>query len=199
MHDEDSKGSNTSDNRPFNDVLQVNLERRRLLTGSAGLAAGAALFSTSSFIQAFAGPGKGRGQARGAAGGSGTLLGFTAVPVAAGGGIEPAISAEYEFDVILPWGEPLQPDGPAFSLPLNPADQENQIGIGHDGMWFFPIRDAGKPRYGWDEDGLLNPWNGNSLGNGPVRNHGVLCLNNEFGTNDHVLRKSGSLFYVSCK
>ncbi|MEO1576367.1 MAG: PhoX family phosphatase, partial [Pseudomonadota bacterium] len=46
----------------------------------------------------------------------------------------------------------------------NSADQAQQIGIGHDGMHYFPL--------------LPNP-----------NEHGMLCINHEFGRNTHVLAK----------
>ena len=68
--------------------------------------------------------------------------------------------------------------------------QTRQIGIGHDGMWYFPIRDNSKKRFGWDDNNERNPWKGRHLGYGPGNEEGVLCMNNEFGTNFQVLRKS---------
>jgi len=193
-HEEDNGVSNNSGNRPFEDVLEANLQRRRFLKNGVTAAVGAAVMGSTGFLQAFPGNGKAKGVGKGLGPGAGKpLLGFTPVSLAQGTGPEPAISPEYQYDVILPWGDPIVPGGTAFNeadLPLPPTQQAEAVGIGHDGMWFFPIRDAGKPRYGWDDDGLLNPWNGQSLGNGPVKNRGVLCMNNEFGTNFHVLRKS---------
>jgi secreted PhoX family phosphatase len=106
------------------------------------------------------------GKALAALGGTGesNLIGFTPVAIADGSGPMPSISPDYDFQVLIPWGDPLQPGGPAFSWPPNSADQAQQIGIGHDGMWFFPLDGAD--------------------------NHGVLAINHEFGRNTHVLGKS---------
>jgi uncharacterized protein len=160
---------------PFRDLLRVNLRRRGLLGGAIAAAAlaGAGLPLL--------------GRARASAGG---LLGFRAVAIAEGGGPNPAISPDYRFDVILPWGEPLEPGGPAFAWPARAADQARQLGIGHDGMWLFPIRDAGAPRGGWDVTTEANPWQGAELAASAGNEHGVLCLNHEFGTNAHVLGKA---------
>jgi len=66
---------------------------------------------------------------------------------------------------LIPWGTPLSRDTPDFSWPpTSAAAQSDQVGIGHDGMWFFPL---GRGRHGND--------------------HGLLCINHEFGTNSHVL------------
>ena len=87
------------------------------------------------------------------------LMGFTPVPLSAGKGKMPMISPDYEYQVLIPWGSPLQPDGPQFNYPPRAEDQLQQIGIGHDGMAFF------------------------SLG----ERRGVLAVNHEFGKNPHVL------------
>jgi len=101
---------------------------------------------------------------------------FEAVAVAAGNGPLPVISPDYQYQVLIPWGEPLEPGGPAFSYPPTAADQSIQIGIGHDGMWFFPHL-----RLHEDSHQRL----------GHVANRaGVLVVNHEFGRNSHVLAKS---------
>lgn len=179
MKDDDSI-SNNSGNRPFEDVLRVNLARRRVLKGGVAAATTLAVMGPMGMAEAFVGRGR-RG---------GELMGFTPVAVADGGGIDPQISVEYDFDVILPWGDPIEPGGPGFQLPVDPEAQTQQIGIGHDGMWFFPIRNPRGRRYGWDDGNDMNPWNDRRLGMGPGNFHGVLCLNLEFGTNFHVLRKA---------
>jgi len=156
-HDEGS--SNTSENRPFYDVLAVRKSRRQILAGGLGLAATTFLATPGISLAA---PGMGKGKP-----GNTPLLNFTPVPVAGGGTAVPRISADYNFDIILPWGDPIQPGGPVFNYPPSSADQALQIGIGHDGMWFF------------------------SLGKGNSRNeHGLLVINHEYGTNPHVLGKA---------
>lgn len=134
-------------------LIETRMARRTLLVGSLAAAA-------TQFLPAPA-----------AAVGTGTrqppLIDFDPVPVANGGGPTPNISPDYEFQVLLPWGTPLQPDGPAHNHPPKAEDQAQQIGIGHDGMTYFPITDGGA--------------GGND--------HGVLALNHEFGSNFHVLGK----------
>lgn len=185
MHDDDDPISNYSNNRPFDEVLTASLKRRKLLKGGATLAAGVLFFGHTEFLQAFDDDDEDddddERERDGRKGRPGKpLLGFTAVAVAAGGGIEPAISVEYEYDVILPWGEPLVPGGPAFSLPMTPDKQAAQVGIGHDGMWFFPLRS--RRRDDDDDDDREER---------RASNRGVLCMNNEFGSNYHVLRPEG--------
>ena len=85
-----------------------------------------------------------------------SLVNFTPVPVAGGDGYMPRVSDDYYMKIILPWGNPLYP-----------GSQET-IGIGHDGMWYFPLQ----------------------YGRGRHNQHGVLVINHEFGDNDIVLGKS---------
>ena len=187
-NDDDNTSSNNSGNRSMQDILSTDLGRRRILQGSlASVATG--FFAVSSPAQAWTwGRGHGRG---GGWGWQPKRIDFTPVAVADGSGPVPAISAEYDYEIILPWGDPLEPNGPAWSWPPNPADQARQIGIGHDGMWFFPLENEDRrSRYGWNHYHDMNPWkrHGNAFGQG--NDHGVLCMNNEYGSNSHVLGKS---------
>ena len=93
---------------------------------------------------------------------SGELVGFRPLPRNGATGKWLGVSPDYEVDVIIPWGEPIVPGGPAFSWPTNADDQARQVGSGHDGMWLFP---------GADE------------------NRGVLCLNHEYASNRQILGK----------
>ena len=144
----DDKPSNHAGNRPFDDVLAVNLSRRRALGG--GLALISSGFFSPTLLRAAAAP---------------PLIGFHPVAARDGKGGWPAISNDYAFEVLIPWGTPIVPDGPAWRWPPTADDQARQVGIGHDGMVFFPIGD--------------NP-----------NDHGLLVLNHEFGSNRHVMGKS---------
>lgn len=150
-----------STNRPFEDVLNVYRSRRNVLAG--GVAAAATFLTSSSVLGK---PGKGRGRGHG---NSQPLMDFTPLPVAGGGGVEPRIAQDYNMQVFALWGEPINPgSGPAFNWPPTAQDQAQQIGIGHDGMTFFPRgrgRDSGNER-------------------------GLLVMNHEYGTNNHTLGKS---------
>jgi len=161
---------NDSGNRPFADVLKVNLSRRAAVAGSLATAA-------TSF---FAAPALAGGRAdddrreHGHRHEKTPLIGFTPVPVAEGGGKMPNISADYQYERVFSWGDELYPgsvagvgvpyDGDPSRRPTA-AEQERLIGIGHDGMSFFPRR-----------------LRGNS--------EGMLCLNHEYGSNAHVLGKA---------
>ncbi|VAW89260.1 Putative phosphatase [hydrothermal vent metagenome] len=159
-HDEIT--SNKSANRLFDDVLQVNLARRKVLTGGLVLAAGSFFFGMPGMASATVGEIKGANVATGKRRKNG-LVNFNPVKLADGGGPWPMVSSDYKFDVLIPWGEPLQPGGPLFSHPPTAHAQASQIGIGHDGMWFFPIKGSSE--------------------------HGMLAINHEFGRNQHVLGK----------
>jgi len=91
------------------------------------------------------------------------LIGFRPVPFAKGVGPMPVISEDYTYEVLIPWGTSLQPDGPAYEHPMTAASQVQQVGIGHDGMAYFPISQDGR--------------------------RGLLALNHEYGRNRHVLGK----------
>jgi len=171
QYDNDNEITNTSGNLPFEDVLESNLGRRQILKGGMGLAA-------ASFIAApsLANAGHKHWPRRQ------PLIGFTPVALADGNGPMPTISPDYEYEVLIPWGEPLEPGGPAFNWPPTAADQARQIGIGHDGMAFFPIDQKECESF---KDKFKRRHHGRR-GN----DHGMLAINHEFGGNSHVLGKS---------
>ena len=162
-NDHDNQIDNKSDNRRFSDLLQNNVHRRDVVKGGisaavTGFVAGMTIPSTASasyynYYKWFQKPGS---------------INFTPVPVAQGNGPTPSISSDYQFEVIIPWGDPLEPFGPDYNYPPSSEDQAQQIGIGHDGMTFFP-------QY---------------YGPGFQSNRsGFLAINHEFGSTPHVLGK----------
>ncbi|MGI9595272.1 MAG: PhoX family protein [Acidimicrobiales bacterium] len=156
MHDEEP--TNPTNNRPFEDILQAHLQRRTVLAGGVAMAA------TTFFA---AGPAGAIGAAASAgAAGHQPLIGFEPIPL--DDGDTPMVSPDYQYSVVIPWGTRLKNSDPVFSWPqTSSAAQERQVGIGHDGMWFFPT------------------------GRGSDRNRrGVLCINHEFGRNTHVFGKA---------
>jgi len=151
---------NPSDNRPFAEILNARISRRHVMVG--GLAAAAVgFFGQSGVVNAGKGGQKGPNLPKP---NQVPLLGFA--PIANPGGPVPSISEDYEYQVIIPWGTPLFPGVPDIGggRPASSTDQERQVGIGHDGMWFF-------------------------VDNGS-NERGVLCINHEFGFNTHVFGKS---------
>lgn len=172
----DDKVSNQSGNRPFQDILNTNVSRRKVLAGSVALAA-TSFFPASTALASNYGGTAGKLPFKRK---KGALVGFAPVAVADGTGPWPTISEDYEWQVLIPWGEPLQPHGPSFSWPPNSFQQEQQIGIGHDGMTYFPITNKD------NDDDYNKKHRSHRAGN----SHGVIAINHEFGRNTHVLGKS---------
>jgi secreted PhoX family phosphatase len=143
MIDDDSI-SNESTTRSFADVLDTYASRRSLIGG--GLAAVAGFFAGQP-LDALAAGLQGNSP--------GTLMNFTPVPVKGGGGGTPRVAAEYTYDVLIPCGSAIAPG------------KLDAVGIGHDGMWYFPIGSGNA---------------GNS--------HGLLVLNHEYGDNIVLLGKN---------
>lgn len=181
----DEEVTNKSGNRPFRDVLEVNMSRRTVMKG--GLASTVSFFAASNPVQA---GWKKMYKKK-------PLVGFKPVPLAAGNGPVPVISEDYQYQVLIPWGSPLEPGGPSYngdpSTRPSAAEQREMIGIGHDGMWYFPIKNEKAARCGWNEDWDEwddgEHWHENNRKHGKGNRHGMLCINHEFGRNSHVLGK----------
>ena len=173
MFEHDNEIANKSGNRPFEDIFRASMSRRNVLKRSA-------ILSATGFIGALAGKDLlGKAATAMTAGESSTLiaqatggdlLNFSAVTIAEAivDPAVPSISEDYDYQVLIPWGASVQPGGPEYtgdpSTRPTSAQQANQIGIGHDGMWLFP------------EGGTSNT-------------RGMLCINHEFGRNNHVTGK----------
>jgi uncharacterized protein len=132
-HDEDEGVSNPSSNPTFEEV--VSFSRRQLVQGGLGAMA----------LALVSGPGELLAQATGSA-----LLGFTSVPLT--GEDRVIVPPGYTATVLYAWGDPVS-GGPEWdNLALDTwADQEQQAGMHHDGMWFFPLPYGGAS----SERGLL--------------------------------------------
>ncbi|MEM9103494.1 MAG: PhoX family phosphatase [Pseudomonadota bacterium] len=163
----DNEVCNPSENRPFSDVLAKKMSRRNVMSGSLAVAA-TGFMTTSGVSEAFAYPG------------FNNLVDFTPVSVADGNGPMPTISEDYEYQVLIPWGEPIVPEGPSYQYPPSAENQANQIGIGHDGMSYFPMGPRGRE---FDQNDF-------SFVFGRGNRHGMLVVNHEFGGNTHVLGKA---------
>ena len=155
--------SNPSDSRPFEDVLDKYLSRRSVL--KTGLVTTAALGVGAFAPAALAKKKKSDDDSDGK---RSRLINFRPVPLSQGFGPKPQVSRDYRYRVLIPWGDPLEPSGPEYSYPPSAADQARQIGIGHDGMWFFPMEEEGKKGRKSNKRGLL-------------------AINHEFGRNTTVL------------
>ncbi|HVF06507.1 MAG TPA: PhoX family phosphatase [Frankiaceae bacterium] len=151
MQDTDDIGSNPTDNPALAAMIDARVSRRSLLRGSMAAAAvgffsGGALGARPAAAAVGQRPGAPR-----------QLLGFSEVPTSAADTF--VVPPGYEYEVLIPWGTPLSPTGPAWRKDGSntAAEQERQVGMHHDGLHFFP------------------------LGDGPERNRrGLLVVNHEY-------------------
>ena len=175
---------NPSRNRDFEDVLAARISRRTVLAGGLGVAAGSFFGPETADATGF-GVGRFRNLQIGFAPVS--LPQYVAESAIDGEtGKQPVISSDYQFDVLIPWGTPINPDSGVAEYAGDPstrpssADQEQMIGLGHDGMWYFALEYD--PRKNGDYYRYSRFFRGESTS-------GMLCINHEFGTNEHVLDK----------
>ncbi|MGK7890468.1 MAG: PhoX family phosphatase [Leptolyngbyaceae cyanobacterium] len=170
----DTEIGNRSNNRPFEDILRARMSRRNVLAKGAALSA-TGFFAALAGNKLFAEPAAastsqtvvGAGRTMMVKSNGGGLINFKALAIADGSGATPAISPDYKYDVLIPWGTPIKDGGPEYTggaVRPTSAEQAEQIGIGHDGMHFFP------------KDGTSTT-------------QGILCINHEFGRDSHVLGK----------
>ena len=174
--DHDEESSNNSNNRPFTEVLNASASRRKFMSG--GLLAAASSFIMPSAANAWNGSNDDqrhgdrwdRDSDDDSWGRRNGDIDFAPVPVAKGTGPVPTISEDYEYQVLIPWGTPLKSGIAEYTGDPNTrptaAEQENMVGIGHDGMAFYPFGGRRKNR------------------------EGILAINHEFGRNSHVLGKA---------
>lgn len=132
--------SNHSNNPTFQSILDQHIQRRTVLKGGVG----------AGLVGAFGVP---------LVGCKTQLLGFKAVPVSSEDSV--MVPEGYTAKVFIPWGTPITGSYPEYiDGGLNSGeDQEQQIGMHHDGMHFFPI---------------------DCKRGGESASHGVLCLNHEY-------------------
>jgi uncharacterized protein len=144
--------SNMSRNPSLSEIVETRVSRRAMLGGALGAAAltffgGPAnrLFGPAS---AEARPGWGPDPFPGRR--RRPLLGFK--PVAPSTADAIVVPEGYTAQVLIPWGAPLFSNGPAWKKDASntAAEQEQQIGMHHDGMHFFPA-----PRWAGNRSGLL--------------------------------------------
>ncbi len=183
----DDQPSNPTDNRPFVDVLGTAISRRNVMKG--GAAAAATLFIAPHVANAdYSGDDYDENWNR-IPGSRNSRVRFEPTPNP--GGPDPMISPDYEYTSIIPWGTPLFPGVPEIDptdvASNGSANQEQQVGIGHDGIWFFPdVEDTdGDGNDDWKHNWDRRDWDYDD----PSNTNGVLCLNHEFGFTSHVLGK----------
>ncbi len=131
----DEPQCNTSGNRNFYDVMDVNLKRRGFLMG------GLATIATGLFGNALTAKG-----ALAQTASPGAMLGFAPVPISFEDTV--VVPEGYSVQVLGAWGEPITGDMPGYDAANTGAEQGMQVGQHHDGMHYFPID-------GSSEDGLL--------------------------------------------
>lgn len=121
----DNESSNKSGNRPFEDILGTRMSRRNLLacgtilsaTGFLPALAGNKALVQSATAAIAKGPSNSVPQDTNIAIAQGSsLINFPVLPIADGSGPVPNISSAYQYDILIPWGTPLQPQG-CFILP----------------------------------------------------------------------------------
>lgn len=175
LHDEaENTPSNTSGNTPFANVLEANMTRRKVMAGSLTAA-------TAAFIapqaNAFSWDRWDHWRRKK------DLVGFAPVKISDVVDVTmPTISDDYEYQVLAPWGTPIEPgitnayEGDPNTRPTA-AEAALQTGLGHDGMWFFPMD---------QRHGLQHHFKHYRMRN----DAGMLCINHEYGNNSHALGKA---------
>ncbi|WP_420389233.1 PhoX family protein [Marinobacter sp.] len=127
---------NHSNNTPFHQVLAARMQRRTVMKGSVG----AALASVMGLGLAGCGSDDDDDNATSTGGSSAnTDLGFNAVAVSTAN--EVVVPEGYSSTTFLPWGTPITGSYPEYKADgtNTGADQEQQVGMHHDGLHFFPI------------------------------------------------------------
>ena len=160
MSKDDDSVSNPSTHTHFNEVLEVSMQRRRLLQGGLGATA-LAFFGPAAL------PRIGEAIAQGVPPAPSFL------PIEAAFVDEVRVPKGYSANVLYSWGDPtgMRENMPQFQAmngaSVNSAeDQAFQAGMDHDGMHFFPFGDD-------DDD------DDDDRGRRGRRDAGLLCINHE--------------------
>jgi secreted PhoX family phosphatase len=138
ISDELPEGSNTSGNPNLRDMIPAALSRRALLDKSATAGAMAVLAGGAKMLDAA--PASARGL-------PGPMLGFNAVATTQADTF--VVPEGYTADILIPWGTPIMSNGPAWKKDASntAAEQEQQIGMHHDGMHYFPLLSGPRGSY----------------------------------------------------
>lgn len=139
-----------TDNRTFASVLDARLARRTVLKSTAGAAALG--FMSLGLAGCLGGSSSSRRHYGAGEGESGPLVTFKAVPTSESDEI--VVPEGYSYQIILPWGTPINGSMPAFDVSNTGEEQGMQVGSHHDGMHFFPI-EGEEPFEGSSDEGLL--------------------------------------------
>src|SRR5262245_9012898 len=126
---DDDKGSNNSNNKTFQEVIDARLSRRGFLGSGLATAAALSLGGVSALLKAvpasadpIAGP----------------LVRFKGIPVSTADTV--VVPEGYTAEVLIAWGDPVS-KGPEFKQDASnsAADQAQQWGMHNDGVVYFPI------------------------------------------------------------
>ena len=161
---------NEAGNTPFASVLSNRMQRRTLMKGSVGAALAGLMGGAALSIGAEGGKdnsGKGHGRSH-----IDPKLGFA--PVAVSTLNQVVVPEGYTAKAFVPWGSPLTGNLPEFLADgsNSGADQENQVGMHHDGMHFFPI---------------------DQPSGGKASSEGLLVMNHEY-INQNALHPAGATY-----
>lgn len=132
--------TNSSDNVDFATLLNARLNRRQILKGGLGAATAGFLGGAGALALTGCDSSSSSTPVSGSGGVSlVTALGFTAI--ALNQDDTATVPAGYTATPFIPWGTPITGSYPAYlDGGLNTgAEQEQQVGMHHDGMHFFPI------------------------------------------------------------
>jgi len=125
---------NHSGNNPFHEVLAARLQRRSVMKGTVGAALASIMGMTLVGCDS-----DDDDDNNGSAASVQTELGFKAIPVSSAN--EVVVPEGYSTQAFLPWGTPITGAYPEFRADASNtgAEQEQQVGMHHDGLHFFPI------------------------------------------------------------
>lgn len=178
MRDDDNFSNNPTKSPRFSEVAKRALSRRDFIRTSSAVVAGSSLAR-------FWGGSIGAQTEE-------SLIGFTSLTPQDAAGDWMTVAKEYQAEILIPWGTALDGSDRPWEWPPTGSAQAQQVGVGHDGMWFFPLREKAEemeeeevvaesapsddePEMMEDEEEIVR---------------GVLCLNHEFGRNESVFGKS---------
>jgi len=140
---------NLSTSTSFQELLEIDIPRRRLIQGAIAAA-----------VAVIAGVLSGRVATAASSRG---IIGFQGVPVAADDAVH--VAPGYVVEVLYAWGDPVS-GGPVFMPDASNSaeDQAQQAGMHHDGMHYFPMPPTGDARnrgllvlnHEYADDGLLH-------------------------------------------
>lgn len=126
----------------FSDIVDKVVARRTVLAGGAATAAMTIFSGVGTALAGPGGTGRSGAPGRAAQRAEGGLLGFEPIPtgnVPSMGGI--LLAEGYSAQYLAPWGHPVNGVSPEYrdGGENTAAEQAEQLGMGHDGMEFFPI------------------------------------------------------------